>query len=207
MSQHDFDIANQGAASARADINNALKALASTSSGPSEPFPTYANMLWYDTSTNVLYKRNESDSDWIPVGTFDEVDYKFMPSAVSSLGEAQSGTKNDVVSTPLRVTDAIKYRTGYNKVWQTVTRSVDTNYQNTDQYPREVLIKAIASGGAGSWWVDVGPDTSSYVERFGNSLLSGFISTASITIPPGHYYRMRRQNTNVVIDTWSERTG
>ena len=37
MSQHDFDIANQSASSARADINNALKALASLSSGATEP--------------------------------------------------------------------------------------------------------------------------------------------------------------------------
>ena len=37
MSQHDMDIANQAAADLRADLNNALQALASTSSGRAVP--------------------------------------------------------------------------------------------------------------------------------------------------------------------------
>lgn len=68
MSQHDFDIANQSASSARADINNALKALASLSSGPSAPSTTYANMVWYDTVNNTLKVRSEADDAWISLG-------------------------------------------------------------------------------------------------------------------------------------------
>ena len=45
MSQHDFDIANQTASNARVDINLALKALGSLSSGSTAPTTTYANML------------------------------------------------------------------------------------------------------------------------------------------------------------------
>jgi hypothetical protein len=72
MSQHDFDIANQTAASARSDINNALQALASLSSGDTAPSTTYANMLWYETDTNILKMRNEANSAWINVGYLDQ---------------------------------------------------------------------------------------------------------------------------------------
>lgn len=67
MSQNDFVIANQAASSARADINGALQALASCSSGSTAPSTTYANMLWYDTNTNILKIRSEADDAWISV--------------------------------------------------------------------------------------------------------------------------------------------
>ena len=67
MSQNDYTIANQSASNARADINNALQALASCSSGSSAPSTTYANMLWYDTNTNILKIRSEADDAWISV--------------------------------------------------------------------------------------------------------------------------------------------
>lgn len=72
MSQHDFDIANQTASNARADINLALKALGSLSSGSSAPSTTYANMLWYDTSANILKMRTEANDAWINVGYLDQ---------------------------------------------------------------------------------------------------------------------------------------
>jgi len=81
MSQHDFDIANQTASNARTDINNALKALASLSSGTSAPTTTYANMLWYDTANDQIKKRNEADSAWIILGTVSEASGTFSPSA------------------------------------------------------------------------------------------------------------------------------
>jgi hypothetical protein len=65
MSQHDFDIANQGFVAFRADLNNALKALGSLSSGITAPSTTYANQLWYETDTNILWLRNEANSAWL----------------------------------------------------------------------------------------------------------------------------------------------
>jgi len=64
MSQHDMTITNQTASAARTDLNNALQALASTSSGGSAPSPTFANQLWYDTTNNILKQRNEANSAW-----------------------------------------------------------------------------------------------------------------------------------------------
>ena len=72
MSQHDFDIANQSASSARADINSALQALASLSSGTTAPSTTVANMLWYDTDSKILKMRSEADDAWISLGYLDQ---------------------------------------------------------------------------------------------------------------------------------------
>ena len=58
MSQHDFDIANQSGASFRGDLNNALLALVSQSAGSSAPSPTFAHMLWADTTNGLLKQRN-----------------------------------------------------------------------------------------------------------------------------------------------------
>lgn len=72
MSQHDFDIANQTASNTRVDINNALKALGSLSSGATAPTTTYANMLFYNTGDNWLYMRNEADSAWLRFAYMDQ---------------------------------------------------------------------------------------------------------------------------------------
>jgi hypothetical protein len=72
MSQNDYIIANQTAPAFRADLNNALQALASLSSGSSQPATTYANMLWYDTGTNILKMRTEADDAWANIGYLDQ---------------------------------------------------------------------------------------------------------------------------------------
>ena len=125
MSQHDFDIANQSASSARADINNALKALASLSSGSSAPATTYANMVWYDTGTNTLKVRAEADDAWISIGYLDQStdtfalfdDTKVVNSGGTQTGilgdqstsvwEAGTGTTESLVS-PAKVKAAIE---------------------------------------------------------------------------------------------------
>ena len=78
MSQHDFSIANQTASNARADINNALQALASNNSGNSAPSTTYANMWWYENDTNLLKIRNESDNGWISVAYLDGTNWEIL---------------------------------------------------------------------------------------------------------------------------------
>jgi len=90
MSQHDFNIANQTAAPARADINSALTALASLSSGATAPSTTVANMLWYDTSTDTLKLRNEADSGWIILGVTDQAASSFFPSNAVPSGAVNS---------------------------------------------------------------------------------------------------------------------
>jgi len=77
MSQHDFDIANQTASNARVDINLALKALGSLSSGSTAPTTTYANMLWYDTSATILKMRSGADDAWISMGYLHQGENQF----------------------------------------------------------------------------------------------------------------------------------
>lgn len=72
MSQNDFTIANQTFPNTRADINSALQALASTSSGSSAPSTTFANQLWYDTANNKLYIRNEDNDANILLAELDQ---------------------------------------------------------------------------------------------------------------------------------------
>lgn len=65
MSQNDLNIANQGFPSFRSDLNDALQALGSNSSGATEPATTYAGQFWYDSTNNVVKFRNEANSAWI----------------------------------------------------------------------------------------------------------------------------------------------
>ena len=68
MAQHDYNLANQSGADFRADLNNALSAIATVNSGATEPSTTFAHQLWVDTSSNVLKIRNAANNDWITTG-------------------------------------------------------------------------------------------------------------------------------------------
>jgi len=108
MSQHDLVIDNQSAPASRADMNNALQALGTLSSGATAPATTYANMLWYDTATDLLKIRNEANSAWITVGTVDQTNSVFNPNFLpATQAEAEAGTNNVKGVTPLRVAQAI----------------------------------------------------------------------------------------------------
>jgi len=72
---------NAAGATFRADINNALLALISNSSGASAPGTTYAYQFWADTTTGLLKLRNAANSAWITVGTL----------ASANLGHALTG--------------------------------------------------------------------------------------------------------------------
>jgi hypothetical protein len=78
MAQFDFTTADgpivgtKSFPNTRADINSALLALVSNSSGDAEPTGTQANQFWYETDTNTLKIRNEANDGWINVLTLDE---------------------------------------------------------------------------------------------------------------------------------------
>lgn len=71
MSQHDMNIANGPGASFRADLNGALAALASLSSGASAPSPTFPFQFWADTGTGRLKQRNSANTAWFDMGAID----------------------------------------------------------------------------------------------------------------------------------------
>ena len=84
MAQHDMNIANQGFPAFRSDLNDALSALVSNSSGATAPTTTFAHQFWLDTSTtpNRLRQRNADNDAWIEVGRLDQVADTFQAAAV-----------------------------------------------------------------------------------------------------------------------------
>ena len=108
MAQHDYVIDNQSAPAARADINNALAAIRTVNSGATAPASTIADMLWYETDTFTLWKRNAGNTAWVSLGVFDETNSRFNPNqTIATQPEAEAGTNNTRVMTPLRVAQAI----------------------------------------------------------------------------------------------------
>lgn len=76
MPQHDYILDNQPGAAFRADLNNALAAIAQLNSGPVAPSTTYPYMWWMeaplDGGEGVLHQRNAGNSDWV-VRTFPDL--------------------------------------------------------------------------------------------------------------------------------------
>lgn len=64
MAQHDYNIANGSGLTVRNDINDALNAVVTANSGPTEPATMFSNMFWYDTTSGVLKMRNNANNAW-----------------------------------------------------------------------------------------------------------------------------------------------
>ena len=79
MTQHDFNIANQGMPAARTDVNNALAALASNSSGTSAPSSPTTNQFWLDTNATPYLLKFYDGTDWITIGAIDATANDFQP--------------------------------------------------------------------------------------------------------------------------------
>jgi hypothetical protein len=94
MAQHDMNIANQGFPAFRADLNDALGALVSNSSGSTEPSTMFAHQFWVDTSANpsVLKQRNADNDAWITIGNIDQTGDKFILSNPEYTGTLTGGT-------------------------------------------------------------------------------------------------------------------
>lgn len=69
MSQHDINIANGNGLQIRQDMNDAIAAIVSNSSGTTEPTTTFAYQWWADTTSGLLKLRNAANNAWITVGT------------------------------------------------------------------------------------------------------------------------------------------
>ena len=69
MSQHDMIIDNSTGANVRADINNALGAIATNNSGSSAPSNTQPTQFFADTSAGILKLRNTANSGYVNLFT------------------------------------------------------------------------------------------------------------------------------------------
>ena len=188
MSQHDFLIDNQNAPASRADINSALQALASMSSGATAPVVTYANMLWYDTANDLIKMRNETNSVWITIGTVDQTNAVFNPNFLpATQAEAEAGTNNTQLMTPLRTAQAIAASGGAVN-YQVFTASGTWTKPSGISADAIVIIEAWGGGGGGarsisSSYYGGGGGGGSYVYKiFKQGVLP---STVSVTVGAG----------------------
>jgi len=103
-----MNIANQGFPATRADINNALQALASNNSGTSAPSTMFANQWWYDTTNNKLYIRNEANNAWIQVAVLDQTNNEWQ--VITGVIQAKDGDglvfKTDDGTTRIAIADS-----------------------------------------------------------------------------------------------------
>ena len=227
MSQHDFDIANQSASSARADINNALKALASQSSGATAPSTTYANMPWYDTGTNTLKIRSEADDAWISMGYLDQSSNVFklfdntqivnsggtqtglLGDQAESVWEAGTGTTESLVS-PAKVKAAVEALVpeqddpiGVGQTFSSFSNGANTSYQNSTGRPIQVTYRTVVSTGGGSGsanaYFEVSSNNSSWetVGWITGGPNDNHGGTVTSIIPNGYYYRGSKAGTMV----------
>lgn len=207
MSQHDYDIANQSSAAFRSDLNLALKALASLSSGDTAPTTTYANMLWYETDTNILKMRNEADDAWISLFYLDQTNGDFhvlddthvvntsgiqtglLGDQASSVWTTGTGTTESLVS-PAKVKAAIDQfapdSVGVSQTWQDMSgsRTAGTAYQNTSGKAIHTAVQL----GTGTTYLQVSSDGVTYLSvANGNAFAT---VPASVIIPNNHYYKV-----------------
>lgn len=171
MATHDYVIDDQSAPSFRADLNNALMAIVSQNSNATAPTTTFANMLWYDTATNILKKRNEANSAWVNLGTINETAGTFTPSgerALASQAQAEAGTDNTTLMTPLRVSqaiDALANPADYESAQQVIsTAAAFTLTHGLGKLPSNVqawFVCVTASEGwsVGDWYGPIGAET------------------------------------------------
>ena len=96
MSQHNFSIPNEAGASFRGDVNNALQALASQSSGTLAPATSYPYQIWADTTSNLVKRRNAANTGWIVRDTLLEA---FVIARASNTVMAQSDYGRTLVCT------------------------------------------------------------------------------------------------------------
>lgn len=77
MSQNSMNIPGGLGANFRANLNLALAALASNSSGVEEPTVKFAHMWWPDLTSGWVKQRNADNTSWIkrfPIGSGARID-------------------------------------------------------------------------------------------------------------------------------------
>lgn len=96
MSQADLNIDNISRSLFRAEVNQSLQALASNSSGATEPTTPYPYQFWADTTSGILKQRNGANDAWINKGLLSDV--YFGASGGSFTGLVNLNDGDDIAS-------------------------------------------------------------------------------------------------------------
>lgn len=101
MATHDYSIANGTGSAVRADLNNALSAIASNNSNGTDPSTTFAYQWYADTGDGKLYIRNAANNGWVEVGTLASANLGLAPAASPTI----TGTADFDSNTAIKVCD------------------------------------------------------------------------------------------------------
>jgi hypothetical protein len=119
---------------------------------------------------------------------------------LASQAQAQAGTDNTTLMTPLRTAQA-NAGVGAGQTWQTVSRALSTSYQNLTGKPIGVSINFDTNSNAGTRTVQVSADNSTWftINQFGPN-----VSNMAFfwIVPSTYYYRFNASNTT--LNLWTE---
>ena len=115
----DVEIANQGFAAFRQDLNDVLEDITTLHSGTAAPSTTYANQWWYETDTDKLYIRNEDNDAWIEILTLDQANDKLASLGVILHIDDTGSTKQLEIQAPNTVNNhtQLRFNSQYYQYW------------------------------------------------------------------------------------------
>lgn len=125
----------------------------------------------------------------------------FSTADIASQAQAEAGTDNTTVMTPLRVEQHTAANDlGWGQTWQNVSgsRTAGTSYQNTTGRP--ILVNTHGAATTSIQYFQVSPDGSTWTNIAG--LHPTTSTNASFIVPPGGYYRFN--GTFSALNVWME---
>jgi len=142
MAQSNMTIANQTFPAFRTSLNQALQAVATTSSGITSPTTTFGSQLWADTSAanTLLRVRNRLNNNWATIGTLNESNNTFTVVSTDSATNATNST--NVTVTADNATNANRFITFVDA--QTGNIGVKTDLQLTYNPSTNILGTSIS---------------------------------------------------------------
>lgn len=147
-----------------------------------------------DILNAATFRNNISVYSQTQTYTRSEVDAK---TTVASTAQAQAGTSNTVLMTPLRTKEWADSKVlGINQTWQNLTasRALNTTYTNTTDRPIQLMVDVRDSGGVGSLTFDINGITWTVTDPVGGDVIPILFSPI---IPANNTYRLASSGVNL----------
>jgi hypothetical protein len=157
MTQSSYTLDNKSGALFRADLNTLAAAIQSGNSGATAPTDTRGGMVWVDTSTTpaTLRVRNAGDTAWVALGTLG-TDFAVAGLTIASQSDAETGTDNAKLMTPLRTEQAVTFQTTGRIASQSEAETgADATKLMTPQRVAQAIAAQSVSLGVGQTWQNV----------------------------------------------------